>query len=135
MFSWRGGVARAWQSLLLLGNELVNLSNAFTFSWELLASYWLCQGQNSSYIGLELDLKKKKKKSLFYSIVFLFFSFLPFFLIPSPPLLTAAPVGYGSSQARGRIRVAAADLHHSHSNAGSELQLWPTLQLAEVLDP
>ena len=33
-----------------------------------------------------------------------------------PPPLKAAPVSYTSSQARGRIRAAAAILHHSHSN-------------------
>ena len=31
----------------------------------------------------------------------------------------AAPVAYGSSQARGQIGAAAASLYHSHSNAGS----------------
>ena len=32
----------------------------------------------------------------------------------------AAPEAYGGSQARDRIRAAAAVLHHSHSNARSE---------------
>ena len=31
----------------------------------------------------------------------------------------AAPVAYGSSQARGPIRATAVSLHHSHSNSGS----------------
>ena len=44
----------------------------------------------------------------------LFFSFF---------LFRAAPSVYGSSQARGQIRAAAAGLHHSHSNAGSEPHL------------
>ena len=35
----------------------------------------------------------------------------------------AMPSTHGSFQARGRIRAAAAGLHHSHSNAGSELHL------------
>ena len=35
----------------------------------------------------------------------------------------AAPTAYGGSQARGQIRAAAAGLHHSHSNSGSELHL------------
>ena len=39
-------------------------------------------------------------------------------------------MAYISSQARGLIRVAAAKLCHSHSNAGSELHLQTTLQLA-----
>ena len=46
------------------------------------------------------------------------FSFL-FFLF----FLRAAPVAYGSSQARGRFRVAAASLHYSHYNTGSEPHL------------
>ena len=35
-------------------------------------------------------------------------------------LFTAAPMAYGGSHARGPIRAAAASLHQSHSNAGSE---------------
>ena len=38
-------------------------------------------------------------------------------------LFTSTPAAYGSSQARGRIRAAAAGLHHSHGNSGSELHL------------
>ena len=37
--------------------------------------------------------------------------------------LRAAPATNGSSQARGLIGAAAASLHHSHSNAGSEPHL------------
>ena len=47
----------------------------------------------------------------------------------------AAPVVYGSSQARGRIGAAAASLPHSHINVGSEPHLCPTPQLMAVLDP
>jgi len=35
-------------------------------------------------------------------------------------LFRAAPMAYGSSQARGLIGAAAAGLHHSHSNTRSE---------------
>ena len=45
------------------------------------------------------------------------------------------PVAYESSQARGRIGAAAAGLHHSHSNAGSELSLRSTPQLTATSDP
>ena len=41
----------------------------------------------------------------------------------SPPpffLFGTAPAAYGSSQAKGRIRAAAASLHHSHSNVRSD---------------
>ena len=35
-------------------------------------------------------------------------------------LFRAVPAVYGGSQARGQIEAATANLHHSHSNAGSE---------------
>ena len=55
-----------------------------------------------------------------------FFFFWPF---------RAAGAAHGSSQAKGWSRAAAAGLHHSHGNAGSELHLQPRLQLAATLDP
>ena len=50
-------------------------------------------------------------------------------------LFRAAPSAYASSQARGRIGAAVADLHHSHRNSGSKLHLQPTLQLTAMPDP
>ena len=47
----------------------------------------------------------------------------------------AALMTYGSSQARGLIRAAAASLHHSQGNMGSEPRLRPTPQLTAVPDP
>ena len=47
----------------------------------------------------------------------------------------AAPVAYGSSQAKSQIRAAGASLCHSHSNARSEPCLRPTTQLTAKLDP
>ena len=41
----------------------------------------------------------------------------------------AALKAFGGSQARGPIGAAAADLHQSHSNTGSEPHLQPTQQL------
>ena len=64
---------------------------------------------------------------LFYFILSYFLVFLSNF--------RAAPVAYGSSQARGLIRVTAAGLQNSHSNARSELHLQPISQLMAVLDP
>ena len=49
-------------------------------------------------------------------------------------LFTAALSTYGSSQARGQNRAAAASLHHSHDNTRSELHLCPTPMLAATLD-
>ena len=46
----------------------------------------------------------------------------------------ATPVAYGGSQARDLIGAVATGLHHSHSNAGSELRLRPTAQLTATLD-
>ena len=56
---------------------------------------------------------------------------IPYFFF----LFTIAPVSYGSSQVRGQIKAAAADLHHSHSDAGSEPYLLPKPQLVATLDP
>ena len=61
--------------------------------------------------------------SLFSGEKFFFFFFL----------IRATPAAYGCSQARGRIRAAAASLHHS--NVGSEQYLWPMPQLAGSLTP
>ena len=47
----------------------------------------------------------------------------------------AIPVAYGSSWARGRTKAVAAGLHHSHSNARSQLCLRPMPQFVAVLDP
>ena len=58
-----------------------------------------------------------------------FFPFLSFFSFFFLFFSRAAPAAYGGFQARGRIRAVTADLHHSHSNAGSEPCLHPTPQL------
>ena len=47
----------------------------------------------------------------------------------------ATPAAYGSSQARDPTSAAASSLHHSHSNARSELHPQPTPQLAAPPDP
>ena len=57
------------------------------------------------------------------TILFLFLSF------------RATPAAYGGPQARGRIGTVAVGLHHSHSNAKSELHLRPTPYLTAILDP
>ena len=58
-----------------------------------------------------------------------FFSFFFFFL-----LFKAAPVAYGSSQAKDRIIAAAAGLHHSQSHARSKSHLQPIPQLVATPD-
>ena len=52
-------------------------------------------------------------------------------------LSIAAPAAYGSSQARVQIRAAAAGLHHSHSNAGSEpcLDVHNSSRQCQILNP
>ena len=64
------------------------------------------------------------EKPIFY-FIYLFICFLALHL----------RAGYGGSQARGLIGVTAAGLHHSHSNAGSELRLPPIPQLTAKPDP
>ena len=61
-----------------------------------------------------------------FSFLFFFFFFVFFFPLPA---------AYGGFPANGPIRAVAAGLRHSHSNAGSELHLWPTSQLKAMLDP
>ena len=60
------------------------------------------------------------------------FSFLFFFFFG---LSRPAPLAYGSSQARGLIRVVVTSLRQSHSNARSEPHLRPTPQFMATLDP
>ena len=50
-------------------------------------------------------------------------------------LFRGAPTAYGGIQTRGRIGAIAAGLHHSHSNARSELCLRPEPQLTAMPDP
>ena len=50
-------------------------------------------------------------------------------------LFKDAPMAYGGSQAKGLIGAVAAGLHHSHSNARSEPNLWPTPLLTAMPDP
>ena len=50
-------------------------------------------------------------------------------------ILRATALAHGSSQPRGRTGAAAVGLCHSHSNAGSEPRLRPTLQLAAMPGP
>ena len=71
--------------------------------------------------AMGVALKKKKAHNNHYFLFFFFFR--------------AASVVYGSSQARGQIGTAAASLHHSHSNRGSELHLQPTSQLMAMPEP
>ena len=61
-----------------------------------------------------------------------FFCFLVFFFFL---LFKTAPVVYGGSQARGRIRATAAGLRHSHSHTRSEPRLQRTPQLTATPDP
>ena len=75
-------------------------------------------------------LFKLIKTSQHYSILFIY-SQVIFFVCVS----RAAPAAFEGSQARGRIRAIATGLHHSHSNAGSEPHLWPTVQLRATRDP
>jgi len=71
-----------------------------------------------------------------YTSQILHFSFLSsFFFFFLFVFFRAAPAAYGGSQAMGWIRATAADLHHSHNNAGSKPCLWPTPQLTATLDP
>ena len=70
------------------------------------------------------------------------FPWIPFFYVEGAKstifffsLFSATPAACGGSQARGRIGVTAAGLHHSHGSARSKPGLWPTPQLMAMPDP
>ena len=74
-------------------------------------------------------------KILFKFYYYLYFILFYFTLFHFMLHFRAIPVAYEVSQARSPIGATTADLHHSHSNAGSELRLRPTRQLMAKLDP
>ena len=83
---------------------------------------WICK---SAYAWCTSDL-------WFTKTAYVSFSFCPpFFFL----LFRSTPATYRGSQARDPIRATAAGLCHSHSNAGSELHLWPTPQQCQILKP
>ena len=65
---------------------------------------------------------------LFYFTLLFYFMLFYLFIY-----FRAAPMAYGSSQARGWIIATAASLHHSHSHIRFELELRPTPQLMATL--
>ena len=76
-------------------------------------------------LGSSLYLYSLIRNSLLH--LFFYFIFWSFF--------RATPTAHGGSQARGQIGARTAGLHHSHSNTGSELHLWPRPQLMVTPDP
>jgi len=87
--------------------------------------------------NLKYTFKKKLELWVFCFYGFFLVCFLVFggFFFFGFLLFRAKPAAYLSSQARGQIRAAAASLHQSHRNAGSELHLRPTSQLTAMPDP
>ena len=65
---------------------------------------------------------------------FFFLSFVVVVVVVVVAISWAAPAAYEGSQARGRIGAVATGLRQSHSNAGSEPRLQPTLQLTATPD-
>ena len=78
--------------------------------------------ETNKNVSLANFIARKIKKLFFFS----------FFEKKKICLFRATPTAYGASQARGWIRAVVACLHHSHSNAKSKLQLWPTPQLPQL---
>ena len=71
----------------------------------------------------------KSATALALVVVLIFFFFFCHFTSSR-----AAPMAYGDSQTRGRIRAVATGIHQSHSYAGSEPRLQPTPQLTATSD-
>ena len=90
---------------------------------------WHSINQNLLLTGLSVPL------SYFTYPICLFCVCLSAFVFFFFGLFRAAPSAYGGSKFRGLIGATAAGLCHSHSNARSELCLWPIPQLTATLDP
>ena len=114
------GVPQHRYNLQRLREFLFLFSLSFSTSLLSSASQYICQNLP--------DNKLKEWRFQIKNTGFCFFFFGLFFF-------RAAPVAYGGSQARGLIRAVAASLRQSHSNARSELPLWPTPQLRATPDP
>ena len=84
----------------------------FTVIWEI------------SSLSLMLKAGFLDPKTLGFFLSFFFFVFS-----------RATPIAYRGFQARSLMGAVASGLHHSHSNARSELHLRPTPQLMAMLDP
>ena len=80
----------------------------------------------------EQELELRHSCSRVYS-VFLFLFFLGVVVVVL--LFRAAPVAYGSSEARGPVGATAVGLSHNQSNSGSKQHLQPTPQLKVTLHP
>ena len=84
-----------------------------TKRWKKYQLFFLSEGEtwSSDPSGAPAPGADYSKRRLYTKIRYLFFSFF---------LFIATPLAKGSAQARGQIGVAAAYLHHSRSNEGSE---------------
>ena len=81
----------------------------------------------TSFVYTKTMKREHTSSFLSPSVCLSFSSFLPFFLF-------SAPEAYGSSQARGQIKVTAAGLLHSHSSTVSEMHLLSKLQFVAMPD-
>ena len=129
-----------WQSLYLVGTfdkkcEKIDLVSLFTLAArKQTPKYDVIEGMGIrdiqiNFFSFVLVFNSNLHFS-FFTILYYYFLFYLFYFL----LFRATPAAYGGSQARGWIGATAACLHHSHSNAGSELRLWPT-HLTASLDP
>ena len=102
----------------------------------------LCGSLNQVCIGTPITKKssrnrlsskelKKVSEPFSFPVSFRIMNMFIFFFF----FLRVTPTAFGSSQARGLIRVTFASLHHSHSNATSEPCQRPTSQLTAKPHP
>ena len=83
------------------------------------------------YIFGEISVHVHWPFSVLFCFSFFFFKIFIYFKI----YFRVTPAAYGSSQARGGIRAAAAGLNHNYSNTRSEPHLRPTPQHTAMPDP
>ena len=106
-----------------------SLTDVEAEAWERIGN--LIKAPYTIELGVNLSLFKPRAYAFFYPSTLSFFFVCLF-------VFWAAPVAYGGSQARGRIRAVAASLHHSHSNAYTPLphsDLHHSSQQLRILNP
>ena len=97
---------------------VTDVAQVWSLAWELL---------HATGVAKKKEKKRKKRKCPQYLLIPV--SFFSFFCLGPYPRHMEVP-GF-----QGPNRAVAAGLHHSHSNAGSEPCLQPTLQLTVTPDP
>ena len=114
--------------------DLPTFPHLLLFSLSIVLSFFLCIPiyHNFSVSLVPCKITIWELIGFLWPIIIILFVYL-FIYLCLFAISWAAPVAYGGSQARGRIRAVAAGLRLSHSNTGSEPRLRPTCGIINPL--